>query len=411
MPNPNIRPFMRASSGLKPYNIVIDEGGKAATLNMYGEVVESRPIDWWTGKPIDGNFIILSEFLNDLTELEGKDNITVHINSVGGSFYAGLAIYNRLRSLKASVTTINDSLAASAGSIIFMAGDKGKRKCYAGSNLMVHGVLTPLIGYYNIPDLRGVIKELESHNKAAIAAYMEATGLDAETIKAAMSKDTFMTGQEAVEAGWADEVISGEAEPVMKLSPDRTQLMVGGRAVAACLFGKLPDSIPQMTEAEFSALSEPVTEPAMQDGNIISNGGIENMEIKNAEDLRNAFPEIVREIENAAHTEGMTDERNRIQGIESIEAAVGNPEMVRNAKYGPNPMNAQELSFAAMQAHAKAGVSMMANLEADTNASGVEDVTASAAPVNDPEPNDHKSVEAQAAADVAKFLNTKKEVF
>ena len=186
---------------LKPYNIVLD-GDEGATIDMYGEVVQTRPVDWWTGKPVEGNFIAVDEFLKDLEQLQGKDHVTVHINSVGGDFYAGLAIYNRLRTMNISVTTINDGLAASAGSIIFMAGDKGKRKVNAGSNLMIHGVLSFFYGYYNVRDLKDAIKTLEAHNKAGIAAYVEATGLDEETVKTAMSKDTYMTGKEAVEAGW-----------------------------------------------------------------------------------------------------------------------------------------------------------------------------------------------------------------
>ena len=168
---------MRNNTLLKPYNIVYD-GDDGATIDMYGEVMETRPIDFWTGQPVPGNFILLDEFLNDLKSLEGKSSVTVHINSVGGSFFAGLAIYNRLRTLGASITTINDSLAASAGSIIFMAGDKGKRKVHAGSTLMVHGVMGFLYGYYNVADLKTHIKTMQAHDKTLVAAYKEATGLD-----------------------------------------------------------------------------------------------------------------------------------------------------------------------------------------------------------------------------------------
>lgn len=132
MPNPTPN-----SKYPQAYNIA-EVGTNDAEINLYGEVVATRPVDFWTGKPLPGDYIEQDAFLRDLDELSTKDNITVHINSVGGDFYAGLAIYNRLRSLNASITTINDSLAASAGSIIFVAGDKGKRKVNAGSNLMIH---------------------------------------------------------------------------------------------------------------------------------------------------------------------------------------------------------------------------------------------------------------------------------
>lgn len=380
----------------KPYTIAM-VGTNDAEINMYGEVVKKRPYDWRTGKFAEGSYIVLDEFLTDLDELKNKDNITVHINSVGGDFYAGLAIYNRLRSLKASITTINDSLAASAGSIIFMAGDKGKRKAYAASNLMVHGVLTLLWGYYNVPALKAEIKDLESHNKAAIAAYKEATDLDEETIKAALSKDTYMTGQEAVDAGWADEVIAAEGEGSfnMKLSPDKSMLMGGGMSVAACLFGKLPDSIPQMSAEEWAELfvsngtSEPVTpcnsmQPAPQaDINNNPNGGID-MEIKNIEELRNAFPEFVAQIETAARADGAKAERERIKGIEDIQVAIGDSEMVNAAKYGDAPMTAQEVAFAAMKAQAAIGATMLNKLEGDAKNSGAAAVVATPAVTEEP---------------------------
>ena len=385
---------MKNNTLLKPYNIVY-EGEDGATIDMYGEVVETIPVDWWTGQPISGNFIALDEFLNDLKSLEGKSSITVHINSVGGSFYAGLAIYNRLRTLGASITTINDSLAASAGSIIFMAGDKGKRKAYAGSNLMVHGVMGFLYGYYNVADLKTTIKTLQAHDKALVAVYKEATGLDEETIRAAMSKDTYMTGQEAVDAGWADEVISGEGiEPVnMKLSPDKSRVMVNGHAVAACLFGKLPESIPAMTAEEYAALSTPESgaephnnseTPAPQARNNTHTNGGKNMEIKTLEDLRNAFPDLVAQIENAARAAGATAERNRIQQIEGVQAAIGDPEMVRNAKFGENPMTLEQVAVAVLQAQAAIGSQMLNKLNGDAAASGAAGVAAAPAPAGDP---------------------------
>lgn len=402
---------------LKPYNIVY-EGENGATIDMYGEVMETRPIDFWTGKPIAGNFILLDEFLNDLKSLEGKSNITVHINSVGGSFFAGLAIYNRLRTLGASITTINDSLAASAGSIIFMAGDKGKRKVHAGSTLMVHGVMGFLYGYYNVADLKNTIKTLQAHDKTLVAAYKEATGLDEETIRAALAKDTYMTGQEAVDAGWADEVISGEGmEPVnVKLTPTKSHLMVNGHAVAACLFGKLPESIQAMTAEEFAALSTPASgdqppnnseQPAVQARNNTHSNGGNHMSFTTPDELRNAYPELVAQIERAARTEGATAERNRIQSIEAIQNAIGDAEMIYNAKFGENPMNAQELAFAAMQKQAAIGATVVNQIITDTANSGAGGVAGGAAPAGEPNPNSPEAMAAQARADVAAFQKMK----
>lgn len=375
----NTIPFSRA----KPYTIAM-VGDNDAEINLYGEVVQSHPVDWWTGEKIPGNYIALDEILQELDELNSKDNVTVHIHSVGGDFYAGLAIYNRLRTLKASITTINDGLAASAGSLIFMAGDKGKRKVHAASNLMIHGVLTFLYGYYNAVDLKAEIKTIESHNKAAIAAYAEATGLAEDVIKAAMSKDTYMTGQEAVDAGWASEVISDDAmEPAnMKLSPDKSLLMCNGYSVAARCMGNLPTSIPQMSAEEWAQLSTPKnsgephntsTQPVNRVSDNTHTGGTD-MEIKNTTELRNAFPDLVAQIESDARADGMQAERQRIQGIESIQNAIGDAELIQTAKYGEKPMNAQELAFAAMQKQAGLGTEMLNKLGNDAKNSGAANV-------------------------------------
>jgi ATP-dependent Clp endopeptidase proteolytic subunit ClpP len=394
----------------RPYTIAM-VGLNDAEINLYGEVVQSRPVDWWTGQPMGGNFICVDEFLRDLEELSTKDNITVHINSVGGDFYAGLAIYNRLRNLSANITTINDGLAASAGSIIFMAGDK--RKMHAGSNLMVHGVLGFFYGYYNVGDLRTAIKELEAHNKAAVAAYVEATGLDADIVKAAMSKDTYMVGQEAVDLGWADEVITDDEgeEPVnMKLAPDRATMMVNGYRVAARCIGKIPDGVPVMTDEEWAEVSAPVNRamPAEQDSNnIIQNGGKEEMEqFSNLDELRAAYPDLLAEAETAAQAKGCADERARIKGIEAIEKAVGDTALVNSAKYGEKPMTAEQLAFAAMQAQAAIGATVLQQMEQDNEGSGVDGVEATPAAPETPAPSEDE----QAMALLTAAANNMKEV-
>lgn len=381
----------------KPYNIVRNELDNSAEINMYGEVVDTRPVNWWTGEPIHGNFIAQDEFLNDLEELSTCDSITVHINSVGGDMYAGIAIYNRLKGLAAKVTTINDGLAASAGSLIFMAGDN--RKVNSGSNLMIHGAAGFLYGYYQTQDLKAVIKQLEAHNKAGINIYAERTGRPADEIKHLVDRETWMTGQDAVDQGFADEVIDGSSEPInMKLTPDRSCLMVNGMTIAARCFGTLPESIPQMSASEWRRISiqNSVSEkpPVEASQNINSkNGGFE-MEIKNAEDLRKAYPDLVAQVESDAQANGRNAERARIQGIEEIENAVGDADLVKNAKYGENPMNAEQLAFAAMKKHAAIGASMLGNMAADAAASGAGDVVPTPANTTTDEPTDDEKAEA-----------------
>lgn len=380
----------------KPYNIVRNELDNSAEINMYGEVVSTRPVDWWTGEPIPGNFIAQDEFLNDLEDLSNVDSITVHINSVGGDMYAGIAIYNRLKGLAAKVTTINDGLAASAGSLIFMAGDT--RKVNSGSNLMIHGAAGFLYGYYQVQDLRAAIKQLEAHNKAGVNIYAERTGRPADEIKHLVDRETWMTGQEAVDQGFADEVIDGSSEPInMKLTPDRSCLMVNGMTIAARCFGTLPESIPQMSASEWRRVSIQLSngeKPIEASQNINSKNGGFKMEIKNVEDLRKAYPDLVAQVESDAQANGRNAERARIQGIEDIENAIGDADLVRDAKFGEKPMNAEQLAFAAMKKQAAIGASMLGNMAADAAASGVENVVPAPANTTTDEPTDDEKAEA-----------------
>lgn len=386
----------------KPYTIAM-VGDNDAEISMYGEVVEKHPTDWWTGEPVPGNFIALDDFLRDLDDLGTKDNITIHINSVGGSLYAGLAIYNRLRALSANVTTINDALAASAASIIFQAGNT--RKVNAGSNLMIHEAASFLYGYYQVKDLKDGIKYLEAHNKTAVAAYAERTGRDADSIKNLLAKETWMTGQEAVDAGFADEVITSGEDVSMSLTPDKRFIVSNGVAMSTRGMNIMPAAAAMMTAEEWAELSTPKNggeppqnsaNPAQQASNNTHQiGGMNEMEIKNVEDLRKAYPEFTAQIENAARADGINAERERIQGIEGIQNVVGDAEMVKNAKYGENPIDAKELVYQAAMANAMAGGKTLAGMMADAQNSGAEDVVATPTPAGEePEMNDDEKAEA-----------------
>ena len=104
MPN-----FLKGMFGQRPKNINIKRDcytmattdGDTAEIIMYGEIVEQQPVDWWSGEPIDGQYIIESEFLKDLKAVEDAKTITIRMNSVGGDAGVSILIHNRLRELAA----------------------------------------------------------------------------------------------------------------------------------------------------------------------------------------------------------------------------------------------------------------------------------------------------------------------
>lgn len=353
---------------VKAYNITELPGNKAE-INMYGEVVDDQPTDWWTGKPIPGNFIALDTFLADLDALKTKDEITIHLNTVGGSAHAGLAIRNRLREMQ-NVTIIVDSLAASAGSMILQGASNGKRFVRSASQVMVHPVSGLLLGYYNTADLQQAIDQFSSIEKAYCAAYVESGGQDAAQVAADIASTTWMVGQEAVDAGYADAVLAFEDEE----GEDPEQ--VPQVASAAMARNGLPQ-LWQLSARMFTQTANKVPAAAVQQAmnNKPKQEEKNEMEIKNMDDLRNANPELAQQIENDARAAGVAAERARIKGIEAIENAIADKNLVNEAKYGENPMTAEQLAFKAMQAQAAIGVNMLGKLADDAKTSGAVDVT------------------------------------
>lgn len=364
----------------KAYSIKM-MGTNDAELNLYGEIVSDRPIDWYTGQPTEDAYIVSSELLDDLEDLKTKDNITVHLNSVGGDLYAGLAIYNRLKALPANITTINDGLAASAASIIFQAGDT--RKVHAGSNIMVHQAAGFLFGYYQLKDLNQVSKQLRAANQTAINVYAEASGRDVDEIKRMVDAETWFTGDEAVEAGLADELISADEDVTMSLTEDGAHIVVNGVQLSTRGMHNIPAGLPVMP----ANLIQSNAAPAAIDKN--SNEGGTSMEIKNIEDLKTAYPELMEQARveafDAGKAQGAADERARLEGIDTIASTIADKALVHDAMYGDNPLNAEQLALKALQQQAKTGATMLQNLAADTVDSGVNAVNA--APVQTAEPS------------------------
>lgn len=192
---------------------------------IMGNVVELKPNKYWQVKasssPKTGELIIYGAiyseqlFEDDITpkvirdELKALgelDEIKVFINSPGGNAYAGNAIYNILKQHPAKVTVHIDGLAASAASVIAMAGDKVVIP--QNGLIMVHRAWTIMLG--NAEEMRKEADTLDRIDMSLVAAYQAKTGLEPGKIIELMTEETWMNADEAVELGFADET----AEPV-----------------------------------------------------------------------------------------------------------------------------------------------------------------------------------------------------
>ena len=215
--------------------------------------------------------------------------------------------------------------------------------------------------------LEGFIKQFEAGNKAAINAYVEAGGQDPEQVKDYMDKETWLTGQEAVDAGFADEVIEPEVQLSMRMAQNKSFMEVNGlRLSAQWMPTSLPDGIDIVQEE--NSVSNPTAAP---EGGNISNGGTEPM-INTVDELRAAYPDLTAQLEHAAQDRGAADERARLEAIDAIRNNIGNSDMVHNAMFGETRLTAEQLALEAIKANAAQGAAVLASLDATTETAQVE---------------------------------------
>ena len=169
--------------------------------------------------PIDsesfwGDEITPAMFREELEAEEG--DVTVWINSPGGNVFAAAEIYTMLKDYKSAVTVKIASIAASAASVIAMAGDKVQMSPTA--LLMIHDPSTIAMG--NAKAMEQAITTLNEVKESIINAYAAKTGLRHNRIADLMSNETWMNAKKAVELGFADEVLYEDQKPEPEKEPD-----------------------------------------------------------------------------------------------------------------------------------------------------------------------------------------------
>lgn len=355
--------------------------GDTAEITMYGDVVSQQPIDWWTGEPEPGQYITPEGFAEDLAQIKDKKIINIKINSLGGDVYTALAIHNALKELTGQKNVIVEGIAASAASVIAMAGDT--IKMYPGSLMMIHGVTVFIYDYCQIGDLKKVIRGMDASERAISAIYASKTGNDETSIRALMDKETWMTGAEAMAKGFADALLEG-AGPSMQLSAANKILLVNG--VKHNIDGlHIPERL------HIPPLAAGPQNPVYTIQNP-TKGEVKNMTI---EELKAQYPDLVAQIEQ----EAVEADRARIQEIEEIQDTIGDAAMIAAAKY-TKPTNAAALALAAMKKQAALGADFLANRQKET--APANNVPAAANKEIDPQ-NIEKALEADKEAEKAKI--------
>ena len=165
----------------------------AETITVYGVIGE----DWY------GEGVTLKRIDAALRAI-GERDVTVYINSPGGDMFEGIAIYNRLLEHSHKVTTKVLGMAASAASIIYLAG--AERQVASSAFLMIHNCWTFLAG--NRHYLRDVADDMEEFDAAMADLYAESSGQTPESMAELMDDETFIRGKRAVELGLATSVLA-----------------------------------------------------------------------------------------------------------------------------------------------------------------------------------------------------------
>ena len=156
------------------------------------------------------------EFIAELKQYAGQA-ITLTINSPGGSVFDALAIYNALRNSGGEVTTKVMGVAASAASLIFMAGDK--RVMPENTFLMIHNPMTGAYG--NADEMRDIADVLDKIAASLIGTYVNRSGLGEAEVKALLDAETWLNAADSVAQGFATDM---EAEMKIAASFDLARL-------------------------------------------------------------------------------------------------------------------------------------------------------------------------------------------
>jgi len=173
--------------------------------DIYSRLLKERII-FVTGPVEDYMATLITAQLLFLEAENPKKEIAMYINSPGGVVSSGLAIYDTMQFIKPAVSTLCVGQAASMGSLLLTAGEKGMRFALPNARVMVH---QPSGGYQGqVTDILIHAREVESLRKRLNELYVHHTGQDMKTVEDALERDNFMVAERAVEFGLIDQVLT-----------------------------------------------------------------------------------------------------------------------------------------------------------------------------------------------------------
>jgi ATP-dependent Clp protease protease subunit len=190
--------------------MVIEQSSRGErSFDIYSRLLNERIVI--LGQEVDDD--IANLIVAQLIHLESEDpdkDISLYINSPGGSVTAGLAVYDTMRFIKCDVQTICFGIAMSMGSLLLCGGAKGKRMALPNARILIH---QPSGGF------QGQATDIEIHARETLATrkrieelYAKHCGVDIEQVHADMDRDRFFSSEQAVEYGLIDQVMLSRDE-------------------------------------------------------------------------------------------------------------------------------------------------------------------------------------------------------
>lgn len=314
-------------------------------LILYGDISSST---WW------GDEVTPQLFDKELRALDDAPEIVVRINSGGGDVFAAFGIYSRLKEHPAHISVVIDGWAASAATIIAMAGDTVS---IPGMGIfMIHDPAVCVGGSFGKEALEKMAQELEVVKNCIVKAYAQKTGKSEEEISGIMAAETWYDGAKAVEAGFCDKLMFADVDAQTENAASR-KMMVNAVSMDLSSYHHIPAELLEHRQI-IQNRKESVSMEEQQ----------KNQEIQTLEEWQARYPEWVREIENRAAQK----ERDRIQEIDDV-ALPGFEDLVKRAKYQDH-IDAGVLARKILAQQKKAGAVWLNQREQDVEDSGVKEV-------------------------------------
>jgi len=189
--------------------VIETDGRNERAYDIYSRLLKDRIV--FLGMPIDDTVanLVIAQLLF-LQMQDPKKDISIYINSPGGSVSAGLAIYDTMQFITCEVNTYCIGLAASMGAVILCAGTTGKRYALPNSDIMIHQVSGGAQG--TASDVERTVEFMYSLKKRLNKIISNHTGKDIDQVEKDADRDYYMTAQEACEYGLVDKVLENKQE-------------------------------------------------------------------------------------------------------------------------------------------------------------------------------------------------------